>query len=113
MINFKKRSSRVKMAALVSLALTLLSNFLPENALNLAEVPGYLGWFLIPFFIIFSVLCICFGVDFVSSFHPSEGPWRKILLALFTNIAFFVVIFIVVAIIGEMIFLITNRRMIR
>lgn len=83
----------VKSGLITAFVITAVMIAIPEKFGNMAYTPWYLGWLVLPAFIIFSFLCIVFGVDFVSNFAHGEGPRRLILLVLFNVISYFIVAF--------------------
>ena len=91
---FKGLPFWLKGGLVFGILMTALMAVVPERYTNLAFVPWYLGWLILPAFIIFSILCIGFGIDFVSNYSPHEGPLRHILLPIFSSISIFIVSFI-------------------
>ena len=85
----------IKSGLITGIIITAVMSVIPERFGNLAYTPWYLGWLVLPAFIIFSFLCVVFGVDFVSNFASGEGPRRLILLMLFNVISYFIVSFCV------------------
>jgi hypothetical protein len=93
-LKFTMIPSWLKWGIAIGFFLSVLVMILPDRFTNLAFVPWYLEWLILPAFSIFSALCIFFGVDFISNFHPNEGPWRAILIHIFSFISLFVISFI-------------------
>ncbi len=91
---FKSVPPWLKWSVSVGFFLSVLVMFLPDRFTNLAFVPWYLGWLIGPAFLIFSVICIFFGVDFISNFQSNEGPWRQIALPVFWFLSLFIIAFI-------------------
>ncbi len=94
-LNFSNRPFYLKFGLIFAFLVSVTVLCLPDKFTNLAYVPWYLGWLILPAFIVFSVLCILFRIDFVSNFHPSEGPWRHVILPVFWFISLFLVTFLI------------------
>jgi hypothetical protein len=112
-LKFTKIPSWLKWGISIGFFLSVLVMILPDRFTNLAFVPWYLEWLIVPAFLIFSALCIFFGVDFISNFHPSEGPWRPIILYIFGFISLFAISFIVGIVIWALINVIRKIRRIK
>jgi len=109
-LNFVKWPLWLKSGLLIGFILSILVMLLPERFTNMAFMPWYLAWLIVPAFLIFSTLCILFGIDFISNFHPSEGPLRHIILPIFWFISIFIISFILGIIVGLIINFILKRR---
>jgi hypothetical protein len=108
-LNFTKWPLWLKTGIFIGFFITGVVVFLPDRFTNLAYVPWYLAWLVLPAFIIFSALCIFFRVDFISNFQPSEGPWRHIMLPVFWIISLFVISFIIGVVVGLLINFVLKR----
>lgn len=99
----------LKSGLLIGFFLATLIMLLPGRLTNLAYLPWYLGWLVLPASIIFGVLCIIFRIDFVSNFQPGEGPLRQILLPVFWFISLFAISFAIGVILGLVINIILKK----
>jgi len=86
---------------------TVIFLFLGEDVSNLAYTPWYAGWFVLPAFIIFAIICIIFGVDFISN---TGDKGHIILLSSLWIISIFLTFFIFGSIIGLLVGFKKNRR---
>ena len=86
---------------------TAIFLLLGKDVSNLAYTPWYAAWFILPAFLIFAIICIIFGVDFVSN---TADKGHIILLSSLWIISIFLTFFIIGSVIGLLAGFKKNRR---
>ncbi len=106
-MNLKKWPYWLKGGSILSVIGTIIFLLLPEDVSNLAFTPWWAGWFIVPAFIIFSAICIIFGIDFISN---TDNKAHSALLSTLWIISVFAILFVVGSLIGLTIGIIKSKK---
>lgn len=66
-MNIRKWPYWLKSGLVSGIIGALIMVMLPDEYTNLAYMPWYLSWIVLPMFLLFAVICIILRIDFVSN----------------------------------------------